>query len=189
MKNLILLTVLTFLLLVAARPGVADVIEIPLDLPTDPLAEGLVAFDAGMPLPDIATVKLVLVGIGGGQGYIGCNAPYPWTYGVGNGELDITLQEFGSGTFLRRISLGFGDGEKAPFTRTENFPEADFAPLESGRGQLEFDNPAHMFLSGIYWICPTGHACLIESATLVVEYGDIVAVDGHTWGALKAIYR
>lgn len=189
MKTRIIIAILLLGWLFPFLPASAEVIEIPLEFGAGPWTEGLVAFDAGKPLPDIVSVRLDLTGIGGGQEYIGCNAPYPWTHGIGNGELVITLQEAVSGEYLQRLSLDFGDGEKVPFDRTDVFHEADFTALESGVGQLEFDNPAHMYLSGINWICPMGHACLVETVTLVVEYGDVVAVENQTWGALKAVYR
>jgi len=189
-KTRIFLAILLLGWLFPFQPASADFIEIPLyAMPGgEPWSKGTVTFDAGMPLPDIASVKLNLTGTGGGQEYIGCNAPYPWTHGVGNGELIITLREAVEEVFLARLSLGFGDGEKIEFSRTDTFPDRDFTTLETGRGQLEFENPAHMYLSGIYWICPMGHACVVETAKLVIEYGDIVPTEGTTWGALKAIY-
>lgn len=189
MKTRIFLAILLLGWLFPFLPTSAEIIEIPLNAGSEPWGEATVAFDAGMPLPDIASVTLHLTGEAGGQEYIGCEAPYPWTYGVGTGKLEVILREAGTGTHLSGLTLGFGTGVKVAITRTEAFPVRDFTALESGRGQVEFDNPAHMYLSGIYWICPTGAACLVESATLVVEYGDIVAVEEHTWGALKAVYR
>jgi hypothetical protein len=189
MRNLLLLTVLTFLLVVAARPGVAEVVEIPLvtRAGVEPWDDHVVAFDTGMPLPDVTGVSLRIVGEGGGVPYAHC---MDFRYsGTEAGSLVVALLGEVPGPVLAETGYDFGDGERQPFGLTLDFPVADFSPLETGRGHLWFEEPAGMISTPDGHFCPLGNGCVISEATLVVEFGDLVAVEATTWSTLKAIYR
>jgi hypothetical protein len=191
MKKSIPWVILACLYLIPHQTSVAATLELPLAITADqePWSEQVIDFDAGMPLDDLREVRLRLAGAGGGQPYLAC-MDYRYCCTL-SGIIGVGLHGDSDGLNLDGLVHTFGTGAREDFDLEWTFTITDFSSLEDGVGRLIVDDPAKMFYSNSFnnFVCPTGNGCVIDGATLIFEYGDIVPVDGTTWGALKAIYR
>lgn len=191
MKKSIPWVILACMYLIPHHASVATTLELPLVMQADqePWGEQIIDFDAGTPLDDLQEVRLRLTGEGGGQPYLAC---MDWRFCCTmSGMITVGLHGDSEGLNLDGLDHSFGTGARENFDLEWTFSIADFTPLEDGAGRLIIDDPAKMFFSNSFgnFVCPTGNGCVIDSATLIFEFGDIVPVHDTTWGTMKAIYR
>lgn len=189
MKTRIFLAILLLGWLFPYLPSSAETLEIPLSVQAsaEPWDSHPVNFDAGGSLTDITAVSLRLVGEGGGVPYLAC-MDYRYAFTV-EGALRVEFLGEVPGPVVGSVEHSFGSGSRAPFEVVLGFDLQDFSFLAAGSGTLKFVEPAVMISGPNGHFCPMGNGCVLSEAALLVEYGDAVADEDTTWGALKATFR
>ena len=190
MKKNLPWVVLTFMLLAFPRETIAEILEIPLPvlMGIEPWEEHELDFDAGGPLDDLREVRLRLVGEAGGV--VACNCMGTPRCGYLAGEIKVRLYRNPDEALLAGFTHDFSDDPREPFDLEWTFDLADPTVLAGGVGFIILTAPSsEVFFNGSEFICPIGNSCVLNSGTIIMEYGDPVATEETTWGALKAIYR
>ena len=199
MPRLLLFTVLLVAVTVPCLGG--EIIQIPLDLGASELYlrpgdDIRLDFDAERELTDISGVHLHVTGTYGDYRTV-CWQDGNFGAGVGLGDGVVGLsQGFVVDEHLDCVTEQvFGDTENggATFDLELDFdcgdPDADWVFLAGGAGTVHLTGLDCGYLPPYPILCLCEASASVESATLVIQLGSLVAVEQQSWGTLKARYR